>query len=961
MAEPTHSQPSLAETAYPDALREAEDALRLGKPGRTGSTPRVGFGLSGGGIRSATFCLGAFQALAKRDLLGRIDYLSTVSGGGYFGSFLGRLFLRQQDGGGALDATDVAAHLDPDSTRPAKGMPRGAVLRWLRENGRYLAPKGAGDLLLGGAVIVRNLLAVHAVIFVGLLSLWLIVQGLRELGTFGAARINALAFLPGAVPAAGDLLVWWSPLIVLPAIVLVVAVVPPASGYWILLYIMAGADPGEKPVWKQGRFLGWVAFILLLGVAASVVLNVAARTRMSEVTAIALAVLMLIFACALTYAVIAYVLGGTRFLWSRLRSRKSTASEGSHDTGAGTRETRESFQDNYARHWISDRLRTGMLVMAILLAVALIDSMGQSLYLLVRRGVLDWPWIASALGSLVALGAGARRMFVTFGGALGGKRLSIPKGVLALAAALLLALTLLTLVNTLSHAVVWGLQNPQPGDVTPALRIDDRTWFPAIVVLGLAVSLATFFGRQWHFTNASTFQPLYGARLVRAYLGASNPRRHRGDLPATATAVTEVISGDDISQNGYWPWDADKTSASGTGRNHRWVHAPLHIVNVTVNETCDGRSQVQQQDRKGTGMAIGPCGLSLGVRHHLLCRPGQPPAAFPEMGYKVFDPAAFSGKEGGYPGEALSLGRWAGISGAAFSTGLGSRTNLGLSLLLGLANVRLGYWWNSGIDPDKRPDAGRRGRRALTGIAENLLRRSLPVYAGLLDEFLARFHGTAHQHWYLSDGGHFENLGGYELIRRRLEHIVLIDAEADPDYTFDGLAGLVRKARIDFGAEIRFLESHELDTLLTPEVRPYVGTLPALKRGRWSLEPFAEPGATDGERPRQVLDPPDRRFYSRAHAALAEVYYDGAAEPGSRLLYVKATLTGDEPADLVEYHGDHPDFPHESTADQFFGEAQWESYRRLGEHIMGRLIPGGAQDAAETDNGKQSLAYMLGL
>ena len=43
--------------------------------------------------------------------------------------------------------------------------------------------------------------------------------------------------------------------------------------------------------------------------------------------------------------------------------------------------------------------------------------------------------------------------------------------------------------------------------------------------------------------------------------------------------------------------------------------------------------------------------------------------------------------------------------------------------------------------------------------------------------------------------------------------------------------------------------------------------------------------------------------------------------------------TGREPVDLLEYHTSHPNFPHETTVDQFFDEAQWESYRRLGEYI----------------------------
>jgi hypothetical protein len=59
----------------------------------------------------------------------------------------------------------------------------------------------------------------------------------------------------------------------------------------------------------------------------------------------------------------------------------------------------------------------------------------------------------------------------------------------------------------------------------------------------------------------------------------------------------------------------------------------------------------------------------------------------------------------------------------------------------------------------------------------------------------------------------------------------------------------------------------------------------------------------------------------------------------SRLVYIKPSLTGDEPADVLEYHRSHPDFPHESTGDQFFDEGQWESYRRLGEHIAEQVLP----------------------
>src|SRR5262249_56160642 len=81
--------------------------------------------------------------------------------------------------------------------------------------------------------------------------------------------------------------------------------------------------------------------------------------------------------------------------------------------------------------------------------------------------------------------------------------------------------------------------------------------------------------------------------------------------------------------------------------------APLHIINTTVNETLDARTKVQNQDRKGTGLALGPCGVSLGIRHHLVTDHSGHPAIFPAVGYRVFRSAG----ENGRTPEPLSYGR----------------------------------------------------------------------------------------------------------------------------------------------------------------------------------------------------------------------------------------------------------------------------------------------------------------
>ena len=263
-----------------------------------------------------------------------------------------------------------------------------------------------------------------------------------------------------------------------------------------------------------------------------------------------------------------------------------------------------------------------------------------------------------------------------------------------------------------------------------------------------------------------------------------------------------------------------------------------------------------------------------------------------------------------FPGEPLSLGRWVAISGAAFSTGLGFRTSPGLSLLAGLANVRLGYWWDSGVPTRRRPLKMRISRTVADHLSRVLV-GLFPVHTYLYYELTAHFPGSSRRHWYLSDGGHFENMGGYELIRRRLPLIIVVDAEGDEDYTFEGLSNLTRKARLDFGVEIEFMDT--VDETLPPAFGPLE-----------SLRPVAT----------SELDP--RRALS--HAAVARVRYPDPDGFEGRLVYLKPGITGDEPIDLREYARHHPAFPQQSTADQFFDEAQWESYRALGEHIGAELF-----------------------
>jgi hypothetical protein len=282
--------------------------------------------------------------------------------------------------------------------------------------------------------------------------------------------------------------------------------------------------------------------------------------------------------------------------------------------------------------------------------------------------------------------------------------------------------------------------------------------------------------------------------------------------------------------------------------------------------------------------------------------------------------------------ERLSLRQWIGISGAAFTTGLGKGTSIAKSFLLGVANIRLGYWWDSYVEPrERRKEAPQDYVKG--NLLYDFLSYAFPVQSHLFDELLARFRGPNSRLWYLSDGGHFENTGVYELIRRRVPLIIVCDCGCDPDYGFEDLAQLTRMARVDFGAEIEFLDKQALDRSELGAARELFG----------SREDFAAKGPKKTDESTESGERKGGKTLRGPHALLARVAYPGPEDEtgggGSSLLIVlKPSLSGDETLDVTQYHTAYPEFPQESTVDQFFDEAQWESYRKLGRHIGEQLF-----------------------
>jgi hypothetical protein len=219
------------------------------------------------------------------------------------------------------------------------------------------------------------------------------------------------------------------------------------------------------------------------------------------------------------------------------------------------------------------------------------------------------------------------------------------------------------------------------------------------------------------------------------------------------------------------------------------------------------------------------------------------------------------------------------ISGAAASSNMGAETIKPLTPTLALLNIRLGYWLRN---PMRIKNWKHWNRLANFYFLAELF--------GMLNE--------RRKSVYLTDGGHIENLGIYELLKRRCRIIIAIDAEADFELAFGSFNTLVRYARIDLDIEI---------------------DLP------W--EQIRDVNRTIGE---EMAKTGNSRKLEGPHCAIGTITYAGGSK--GILIYIKSSLTGDENDYVFHYKKRYPGFPHESTVEQMFSEEQFEAYRALGYH-----------------------------
>ena len=823
-----------------DVLSEERAALR---PEGLAAQPLSALCISGGGIRSATFALGVIQGMADHGILGQLDYLSTVSGGGYIGGWLTAWKHRLK----GID--QVIPHLRKNAPPVEEGQPD--PIQHLREYNNYLSPKLGGlsaDTWTLLSTMMRNVLLNWLVLIPLLLAVLMAPRLLVAVAAYGDL-INELDGSATAVSESG-FVVWGLPLLAaalftcsvfnilryLPAVghrdhtgsdfaryvmAPLVAAVLLFSGYDSLYFYTPNRETTHMlrvALWMLApSFVAWLLYLISCGK------SIKERLR------------LLTGPLSLAIAMLGIGTGAGAWLVTNLVVTDLTWSEyvtvgpplllfafglaGSLFVGL----TSMALQDE-DREWLARAAANVLLFCVVWLA-------GCTVVLLAPGWAFTWAaWGKSALAAVGTVSAFVSSFGGYFGSetTAGSKAPGSGKGMIVMKVAPIVFVTLLAvglaiLTNTLLAATA---ALPQAWWDHERLLTHSQWWEVALWTAGFA-GLSWLMARYINI-NKFSLNAMYRDRLVRAYLGASNPSRK-------ANKFTGFAKNDNVQMH-----NLDATMR------------PFHVLNLTLNLV--GGDRLAWQQRKAESFTVSPlhCGnLRLGYR--------------PSAGY------------GGPDG--ISLGTAITISGAAASPSMGYHSSPLVGFIMTLFNVRLGAWLGN---PGKAGAETWKYAGPRSAVA-SLVREAF----GLTTD--------GSQYVYLSDGGHFENLGLYEMVLRRCRTIVVLDAASDPGFAYEDLGNALRKIRIDLKIPVVFEDE--------------------------SSAPLRH----------------KKRRCSTARIQYSAV--DGDCADGE-LLYVKPMMLGNEPPDVASYASAHPAFPHESTADQWFDEAQTESYRMLGLHTVDEILAG---------------------
>jgi hypothetical protein len=907
-----------------------------------------GMALSGGGIRSATFGLGLLQGMADRNILPYIDIISSVSGGGYIASWLAGWIKRRGSIKSVQDSLKgYASPLRcPDQTPqtgsgikppPVFGMltrnqdPHADHLRpvrLLREYARYLAPQ-AGlfsadtwtifttwarntvlNLLILMLVLGAVVLLPRVVIFSLFHSQWFFQLGwiLESSSGFRLYLILVAGFSPflyccrtigrnnlqkssnysrGANPLArgfGDSEVVRK--IVFPLLLIGVLDVD------LMWNLNAASHPWAFP---------W-AFLTITVLGIFTISHYSdgwKGNKLKNVKRRPLLVASVVAATSIVSFGLMSTLGGviTSFCSNTLRGLWAAGTFGPALVMVVVGTTILAFQgmsgtdlSDEQREWWS---RLGAWLLLTTLAWVILSVICFFMPLWIALAGIKIAAAGIGWGSLTIAGVKLAFSAKSSGKEAGGKQSTLVNLVLNLAPSAfvfgLLSITSLLMfwsVNWLIDGLHWKdhwwrlVDDPQAHQLcctSLSMTSFERTatyyWAlmnansVAPLVLALLLSLLAWYLASRVDINEFSMHHFYCNRLVRAYLGASRTRAHR--LP---NAFTGFDMEDDIPLKRL-RIDDENDSRDMITDCRRSYCGPLPIINTALNVTKG--QDLGMQERRAEAFFFSPLwsGFDFSRKQTRVRR-----SCELEFGFRR---TATFGRSGSGP----LLGTGMAISGAAFSSNAGFHTSPQLAFLLTVFGVRLGWWagnprlksWSDDSPP----------------VGLLYLLRELTANTTAEDDFVL-----------LTDGGHFENTGLYELVRRRCRFIVLSDAEEDQEFKLEGIGGAIRKCRNDFGVVITLnLEA---------------------------LQPIGNPA-------RSLL-----------HFSVGTIRYPGEKDCGT-LIYIKSSLTDDEPVDLAEFGKRHPEFPHTSTANQFFDESHFESYRELGHHIASVIFQRDMSDKPLSD------------
>jgi hypothetical protein len=875
----------------------------------------VGLALSGGGIRSATFNLGVLQALQRARLLTTVDYLSTVSGGGYIGgwwsAWLTRTVRNGSDSFPPREAIETWRHdvhaatgrcrcchreqaspthhpfcSDPCRERGAQPSSPDPV-HHVRLFSNYLTPrKGAlsRDLWRAVTVISRNLvltwvvmLSILAIPILLAQSIFAWVYTTRSGLPFFSIAPHAFAELKPRIIAVADIplaFVWWFAVLSVAWLMLqrgaarlqwFVALAGLVAA--VALFVTAMPPTGTRPAaYVSGAIVVVFGARIWTTKGTGRDLKVNRISRLQSVTLVAALVAAAIAAvAALGHEIVNYV-----FFADHQGLEKLTVNAGKYLTlGMTSAATFSAARAGMPAGGAEAAVKTSNRVSRRLLSLA------PPLILLMLVLTISWA------GSQAVVKIDDLTEWTTV------LRNITLVGVVAMAG------LAVTEERRLSHAIPGMLL--ALGPLTILIAENGTAGAPFYYYAGLAASFAALLciaaraARGLHQVSRSEW--LIGTGSVVAIaatviaLGALNPPADAHLLLNICGALSTMVillgwttdpntlslhtfykmrlvraylGASNPERTGFDTEDITETKQGDdvllSEISNPGTDAPYHLVNATLNLTAGSDLVIAQR------------------------------AAAPFLFSKHFCGSARTGyrRTATYRSGTLSLGTAVAISGAAASPVMGSQTpTTSLSMLMALLNVRLGYWV---------PTPNREDWRAPQA-------RFWPFY--LLREFFSHTADTG-RYCYVTDGGHFDNTGAYALIERGCRVIVLTDCGADPDCVFDDLANLVRRCRIDFGATITFP----------------------------SLVPFSRETLANDRRAFVV----GRVDYRTTHLrALGWTEQDISEQPQGTLVVVKPTLLGKLETDVTRYSQTNKAFPQQSTGDQWFDEAQFESYRRLGE------------------------------